>query len=319
MDQVFNELSISGSLPDKYAAMEALLDLYHASVALEELGLSKEIRVTQDFTTRDLTSDYNIQDWKYDKLTGKYQTLRSQLLGRLANAPYVECLCKEQGVTELNDYHLDKTPCNGLALAHLWSIPALTLPYDARFAQRDITITHCYLDDEGELYEEARCVQIVICRADVDAMAEILQTRILADIRNGEDILARAGDIFPYLAFCGNAVKQLQALRESDIYFHRIKEMLRVINADMEATVNKKTVFSPKGMQYKPTESKSTCRSREFQEARTFLCPDGVRRIFQAHVRISQEQRMHIFPHLNTQKVYIGHIGHHLPTTKYPT
>ena len=49
MDQVFNELSLSASLPDSYAAHAALLELKKASDKLKALGFSPQIRVTEDF------------------------------------------------------------------------------------------------------------------------------------------------------------------------------------------------------------------------------------------------------------------------------
>ena len=63
MDQVFNELSLSASLPDDHAAHAALLELKKASDKLKALGFSPQIRVTEDFAVRHVTPGCTIHEY----------------------------------------------------------------------------------------------------------------------------------------------------------------------------------------------------------------------------------------------------------------
>ena len=163
MDQVFNELSLSASLPDNYAARDALMNLKKASDKLRDLGFSTQIRTTEDFATRQITPDYTIYKYLKRSVGGQEKTLLQLLLGRFSEAPYVEQLCSDRGMTVLEEYTLEQDVCKGLALASLWNIPALSLGGDSRFESPFVTITHNSLDDDAELLKE-ECRVGLICR-----------------------------------------------------------------------------------------------------------------------------------------------------------
>jgi len=51
---------------------------------------------------------------------------------------------------------------------------------------------------------------------------------------------------------------------------------------------------------------------------RTFRCPDGQKRLFSWHLRLTPHAwRIHFYPDEQTKTLIIGYIGHHLPTVRY--
>lgn len=51
-----------------------------------------------------------------------------------------------------------------------------------------------------------------------------------------------------------------------------------------------------------------------YGHARTFLCPDGERRVFSWHSKINYEKwRVHFIDFPATRRVLIGYVGKHLP------
>ncbi|MBQ7617641.1 MAG: hypothetical protein IJS50_02075, partial [Desulfovibrio sp.] len=127
MDQVFNELSLSASLPDRHAADAALLNLKKASDALTKLKFSPQIRVSKDFFARYIIPDCSISTYLNRGVGGRERTLYQLLLKHFSSAPYVEQLCVDAGITDIEEYSIGKEICKGLALAFCLKIPALSL------------------------------------------------------------------------------------------------------------------------------------------------------------------------------------------------
>lgn len=213
MDQVFNELSLSASLADAYSAQAALLSLQKASDRLIALGLSPQIRRTRDAAERLIAPDCTLRQALLSRTGGQDKTLRQVLLKRFSSAPYVEQLCTEQGITELEEYSLGNERCKGLALAALWRIPALSLAGDARFAPPQITITHAFVEENGEFQEEACQVGIIREATDVEHHETAIQELLYVPLNDGARLLAYARQRLDCLAFSVTAEDQLETMR----------------------------------------------------------------------------------------------------------
>lgn len=320
MDQVCNELSIDAHLQDKYAALQALLSLGKASVALEEYGFSRQIRVSEDFETRSLAAGYTIAQWLNDRLGGQDRTVQSLLRMRVSRAPYVEQLCQEQGVTELDDYHIDGIPCKGLALAALWNIPALSLSGHPLFSDFHVTISHDFIDSDDDAEKpqsEAHTIGLVRCEEDLAVHAERLTQRMQAPLQDGADILEHAPALLPYLDFSKTAEKQLEEFGANDLFFSRVRDILIVLNKAMaNVALEQSTLFAVQGYRYTPSEGEIATSGKK-GERHTFTFSDGTLRLCEAHIRLSHGSRIYFCPDESSRKVHVGHIGKHLPTKKF--
>jgi hypothetical protein len=68
------------------------------------------------------------------------------------------------------------------------------------------------------------------------------------------------------------------------------------------------------------TSVESTSTLTQYGAERTFVYPDGQRRVFSWHSKITHNAwRIHFYPSAETRSIIIGYIGRHLPTVNKPT
>jgi len=319
VDQIFNELSLSGAHSDKYRALQAMYDVCQASVSLEKLGFCRSVRTTRDFATRELAKGYTYNDWIVDKDARiAFKDMYSLMLSRFSKSPYVESLCQEHGMTEFEEYRFDESNhCFGLALAHIWGIPALSLAGDTRFADDEISFSRNVMDEDANIASHPCRVLRLSREADISKHEDKVRACLMPDIPNGAVLLEKAAVTFPYLAFCGDAPWQLEGMDRNDMYFRTIVGILQALNEAMRLVDRPEAEFAPQGIHYIPGERSTTMDMPKARAARTFSCPDGIRREFWEHVRINRALRVHLFSDRPNKRVYIGHVGEHLPTARF--
>lgn len=318
MDQVLNELSLSGIHETKYDAFEPIRKLCQASKSLESLGFTSSIRTVSDIGTRKIAKNYTFGDFLKDKnIPAEYRTERSLILKRCTSNPCVENLCNENGMAELEEYKFSNELCYGLALAHIWRVPALTYGGDRRFSDHVVRIAKFSIES-GELKETEHSVLIVQSGNCVETHKDKIHSSILPGINCGADILTYASSYFTYLEFCGSAPLQLKQILCGDMHLPTIIRILQNLDKEMHKSVISNTGrFFPDSIYYTQRESDTVRQSKKLRKQREFKCKDGIKRFFEEHVRISQGKRIQIYSDVDAKKVHIGHIGEHLQTAKF--
>ena len=325
MDQVFNELSLSASLPDNYAAYDALLSLKKASDRLMGFGLSAHIRVTEDFAVRRITPDCTIHEYLRRSVGGKEKTLQQLLLSRFTDAPYVEKLCLDAGMTVLEEYTIDQDICKGLALASLWDIPALSLAGDSRFVPPFVTLVHNSLHEDAiEVFEEECRVGLICREEDVSFHEEDIKDRLSVSISTGEELLEYARERLTSLAFSSTAEDQLANMQRGYFLLPRIRTILETLHNSMQEAVGRQQAFLPQGFRYTPAESDTATQGKNRQK-HTFRFVESDTQgntitldlLCEAHMYITDGDRIYFTSDYGKKIVYIGHIGEHLPGKKF--
>lgn len=325
MDQVFNELSLSASLPDDHAAHAALLELKKASDKLKALGFSPQIRVTEDFAVRHVTPGCTIRDYLKSSAAGKDKTLRQWLLTRFSSAPYVEQLCADAGMTILEEYVIGKDLCKGLALASLWDIPALSLVGDARFVPPYVTLTRNSLNEVDAAVSEEECRVGLICgEEDIPHHEEKIKARFYEPTNTGKELLEYAHRRLTHLLFSAVAEDQLEGMLQGHILLPRIRIILEELQRAMQEAVKTRQAFSSEGFKYTPTESSTATQGKKGQKHTFTFNATGrqggsltVDLLCESHMRITEGDRVYFYADTGKETVYVGHIGKHLPGKKF--
>lgn len=325
MDQIFNELSLSASLPDNYAAYDALLDLKKASDRLHELGLSPNIRVTEDFHTRKITPKHTIHEYLRHRSRGPQKTLQSLLLKRFSGAPYVEQLCQDARMSLLEEYTLGEETCKGLALASHQGIPALSISGDERFRPPFVTLSHSRLKAESnEICAEECPVGIICTENDVQHHKEAIKSALTGPISTGTELLNYARCWLPRLRFSLVAQDQLRNMARNDPRLSRVRSIFEELQSAMQEAVDSQKPFSPKGFRYTPAESDTATQGKNrvkhtfrFVEADAAGNPTPIRLLCEAHMWINEGERVYFFSDSPNGTVYVGHVGEHLPGKKF--
>ncbi len=325
MDQVFNELSLSASLPDDHAAHAALLELKKASDKLKALGFSPQIRVTEDFAVRHVTPGCTIRDYLKSSAAGKDKTLRQWLLTRFSSAPYVEQLCADAGMTILEEYVIGKdVVCKGLALASLWDIPALSLAGDARFVPPYVTLTRNSLTEADSAVSEEECQVGLICgEEDIPRHEESIKARFYEPTNTGKELLDYAHRRLTHLLFSDVAEDQLERMLQGHILLPRIRIILEELQRAMQEAVVTRN-FCPKGFKYTPAEGDTATQGKKGQKHTFTFNATGrqggsltVDLLCESHMRINGGYRVYFYADNGEKTVYVGHIGKHLPGKKF--
>lgn len=324
MDQVFNELSLSTSLPDNHAAHAALLELKKASDKLKALGFSPQIRVTEDFAVRHVTPGCTIRDYLKSPAAGKDKTLRQWLLMRFSSAPYVEQLCIDAGMTILEEYVIDEEPCKGLALAFLWDIPALSLAGDTRFVPPHVTLTRNSLNEADSAVFEEECQVGLICgEEDIPHHQKNLEARFYEPTNTGKELLDYARRRLTHLLFSAVAKGQLRDMPQGYLLLPRIRKILEELQRAMQEAVVTRN-FCPKGFKYAPAEGDTATQGKKGQK-HTFSFVEADKQgndvehslLCESHMRITSGDRVYFSADTGKETVYVGHIGEHLPGKKF--
>jgi len=324
MDQVFNELSLSASLSDNYAAHDALMNLKKASDKLSKLGFSTQIRITEDFAVRRITPDCTIHEYLRRSVGGQERTLLQLLLRRFSGAPYVEQLCSDAGMTVLDEYTLEQDVCKGLALASLWNIPALSLGGDSRFVPPFVTLIHNSLDDDVEFFEEECSVGLICREEDVSFHEEDIKDRLSVSISTGEELLEYARERLTSLAFSSTAEDQLANMQRGYFLLPRIRTILETLHNSMQEAVGGQKAFLPQGFRYTPAESDTATQGKNRQKHTFSFVKSDVQGntitqdlLCEAHMYITDGDRIYFTSDVSKKIVYIGHIGEHLSGKKF--
>ncbi|MBS6398182.1 MAG: hypothetical protein KH452_13710 [Clostridiales bacterium] len=197
---------------------------------------------------------------------------------------------------------------DGVAVSFLsrecWKLPEIEGEYlelldDGTLEQCQVKIPNVSFDENVELfksyYEKKR--------------EEWRYTNIVS----GQDILKIAETVFPNLVFCENAIQGCRrdvGVSEAGQVYKRLLELQRAA----ETMGNK---FDRDSLTKATPESGATLE--RFSEEHTFCLPDGGEQIFSWHTRYTGGYAGRIFfhPRPESKTIYIGHVGHKLPTVKY--
>lgn len=119
--------------------------------------------------------------------------------------------------------------------------------------------------------------------------------------------------MFPNLVFCENAIQGCRknvGISEAGQVYRRLLELQRAAEAMGEK-------FDKNILTNATPESGVTLD--RFAEEHTFLLPEGDTQLFSWHVRYTGGYAGRIFFHPvpGKKNIYIGHVGHKLPTVRY--
>lgn len=135
------------------------------------------------------------------------------------------------------------------------------------------------------------------------------------DIQNNDGLWERRELLFERIILCPNVEEDL---KKNKGYFSQIKNQLielnnYCINHWKNGNFNYNDACQKSSLTISP-ESQSTNNDETLKNLRMFKLPDGRTKYFELHIK-SGNLRIHIFP--EEFKIYIGYIGHHLPTSTH--
>jgi hypothetical protein len=316
LDIVLNELSFEPPTEKSYDAwpwMRGLVETVRAYIDVEPTEI-KALLVTPDVMRIPLAERYTIRSWCEDRQVPDEE--RNFLLGLSTQKPFpdrdqLECQFRKRFGVGLTVAWRDGFPVASAHSADYW---------DTTHLEVDATT----LNDAGDDYTLQRAQVRHACRVEhVRSHVGWIRERI-RDIQDGRRRFALSGTelwnkretMFPYLELCERVLGQLRSLRRGDQRLPQIVGRLFELNTYSSSWVGGS--FEPGALPSKITpESDQTLQ--QFRQEHTFLCPDGIERLFSWHARYTPgDGRIFFFPDEGRRKIIIGHIENKLPTVMYP-
>lgn len=316
MEPVLNERSLE---PAEMPIVERVTSLIVVLRKLDALGFPRILRHARDALDREIEEGTSLRSWLF-RLAAR--ETRQFLAGRMMKAPFVEELHGQQEDAKgwLLQASYNGAPAAGAGIAHLLDAPAVALRGVPCWEVDPLVILLARMGDEDGTLVELPVEVVHVCRPEqVDARAQLLRERVLRSVSGGDELWRRRTELFPRLDFCGAVERQVCALSGKEFYFQRVVEALSRLDAALG-----KWIGGPlhPGMD-SSVESASTLAHGSYGPMRDFLCPDSETRRFSNHLKLfSNNWRIYYWETRSGEeggRAFIGYVGAHLPTVKYPT
>ncbi len=317
LEMVFNELSLRSLAKDIPTAREWLLGLINTMRSATAKGVNRVLRVHSDFHAAVLAPDYLLARWRNDDEVDR--DTRRYFNSLITKAPFLTDIQNPQVENNalLSEFIYNGHQANGLGVASLLEALALSLRSEKLWEQSHLELQVNRLEDDGGLSTKSEIVVHASSTAHVLEHDQWIKDRLRTGVHDGNDLWNRKDTLFPSLSFCENAGKQMQRLPTGDPMLRPL--VRRLFELENYCNGWKSGPFVPESLPSKASP-KSQSTLQQFSKDRTFLCPDGHKRVFSWHVRLTPGAwRIHFFPAPETKNIIIGYIGFHLPTAKEPT
>ena len=308
MPLIFNELSAIKAINkhEAYQCMDAFIQLLAGLFSCKTEG---HVRVNDDFWFSEIADSTTIYDWIDDRTVNRDD--KDFLLGVGTKSPLYftnDILYEELQDAEFQ--YKDKR-ATGLGVAQILDALAVSLPISNEWHNSSINLLRNILIDKGEIEQIEVTVKNISRNESIKFHEKWITERYYEVIKCGRDIWEKRQDVFQNLYFCRETEAQLTVVGSHHAWFQAVKDVLRIMNEHFDSIHD--LMESQRVGEYRITdESNKTKNHPRCRELRTFTCEDGARRIFSWHVKFSS-LRIHFL--VTEDKIQIGHIGKHLPTS----
>ena len=307
LELILNELSLKNYAPDLLSARQLMSNLIETIKAVKGIGGSQvTLRSQYDFLDIILADNYPLRQWLNDRDVDKIEKLfiknlvrKSPISVELAK-PEIQAI--EDNIGDI-EFRYGGESAIGLGVAYLLNTLSISLLSDQPWDTPYIEIEMTRLDDEDEV---AR-VRHISEKNHVSEHSEWIANKIKQNIQDGVDLWERKFELFPHLEFCLNVERQLEPILAKNPIFQQILKRL----SELEEAAQKWTEgsFNLDSLPSKVTPE-SESRLKDFSHKLTFICPDGVTRLFTLHSRFTPGAgRVYFSTDLGPGKIIIGYIG----------
>lgn len=311
LEMVLNELSLQ-SVDSVQKARQRMSDLIGTLAAATKSGVMRSL-YSDDLDAALLAPDYPLVRWRNDESVAHEER---SFFRTLTTKPFDTIYPTFEDQILKSDVVCGGMRAKGLQVAFLLDLLAVSLCSDARWDHNLLEIDVTHFDEEEKLITEGLYVIHASRDVHVQSHKDWIAKRLKTSVYDGNDLWERRKDLFPSLVFCENVASPIQSLGARDPLLRSIVKRLFEIESFSQGW--KSGQFAPQSFPSKVSPESQSTLQRYWKE-RTFICPDGIERLFSWHVRLTPGAwRIHFLPDVGPGRIIIGYIGHKLPTVSYP-
>lgn len=315
MQMILNELSARFPVESMEKGRQLMNCFLETCFEVKKIIHNDCILLDQDYRSFELAPGYRIEQWRNDLTVDvenkrKFRTLLNKSV--IYNSDEFE---KEWNFC--TEFQHKEYTSKGCLLVYEMDGVAVSFLSSAHWKTSEIDGTYTELLDDGDL----ECWQVKIPNVSFADNVKVFKNYYehkreewrYTEIVCGQDILECAENVLPNLVFCENAIQGCRknvGVSEAGQVYKRLLELQRAAEK-MEKKFDKNALT-------KATPETGATLER-FSDEHTFRLPDGNVQLFSWHIRYTGGYAGRIFFHPVPEEktIYIGHIGHKLPTVSY--
>lgn len=298
---VFNELSAPIAMGDLHVGAQWLESFYDV-LADARCGSNRILVTPSTFLQLPLGDGYTVGRWlKTNKQGDEPRWRRVNLL--VDKRRDFEYFGSQDNDTE---YSYSGRSASGLPLAHSEDGLAVSFCSDEEWDVPSVELEKAWVSDAN--VETCTLNVLHASRSfHLDSHIDWLK-RWTAGPGNGKELWDRRAELFPNLDFCESVETQIAGLSGAEVRFKVTVRGLEALETYCKSWDTPH--FDIHRLGNASGESQSTLNM--YSGERTFLCPDGEKRLFQWHLK-KGATRIHFFDCSDKKRILVGYVGNHLP------
>lgn len=317
MQMILNELSAKFPVESLEAGKHIMENFLKTCFEVKKIIHNDCILLDRDYRSFELVHGYRIEQWRNDSTVDIEDKRRLRTLLNKSVIYNSEEFEQEYGWNFRTEFQHKEYSSKGCLLVYEMDGVAVSFLSNAHWKTPEIEGTYIELLDNGDLKQCQVSIPNVSYKDNVIIFKNYYEQKKdeqhYRSIKSGQDILQCASDLFPNLVFCENAVRGCQkniGVSEAGQVYKRLLELQRTAAA-MENKFDKDLLTKA------TPESEATLQ--RFPDEHTFRLPNGKVQLFSWHTRYTggYAGRIFFYPVPEEKRIYVGHIGHKLPTAKY--
>ncbi|MCA1995138.1 MAG: hypothetical protein LDL41_24275 [Coleofasciculus sp. S288] len=306
LEMVLNELSLQTPADNAQTARQRMSDLITTARAAAELGVNPTLRTHSEFYATVLAPDYSLSDWLIDRSVDREE---SRFILLSTKTPFLADI-QDSEIEDRNlrsEFRYEGDLAEGLGIAYLLESLALSVSSEPRWESSSLVLDTTWLEDDENLNSETVTVFHASQVDHIQGHIAWIQNRLRTGVRNGLDLWNRRSELFPSLSFCETVSNQMQSLSSGNPMLRQVVKRLFELEDYCKSWTSGS--FNPDNLPSKATPESET-RLQKFRQELTFTCPDGEKRIFSLHLRMTPGAwRLHFCVELGPGQIIIGYIG----------
>lgn len=315
MQMILNELSARFPVESVESGKQLMNQFLETCFEIKKVIHNDSILLDQDYRSFELAPGYRIEQWRNDSTVDvenkrMFRTLLNKSVIYNSNEFDKEWnFCTE--------FEHEKYISKGCLLVYEMDGVAVSFLSSEHWKISEIEGNYTELTEDGELEQIQVRIPNVSFPANIKVFKDYYANKCkelrYTEIRCGQNILECAANVFPNLVFCESAVqgcKKNVGVSEAGQVYKRLLELQRAAE-EMEQKFDKNVLTKA------TPESEATLE--RFSDEHTFMLPNGQAQLFSWHIRYTGGYAGRIFFHpvVEERIIYIGHVGHKLPTVKF--
>lgn len=319
LEMVLNELSLRPSATDVHVARQRMSELMLTVLAATKYGVKRTLRTYSDLDMEELAPGYPVARWRNDVHVDR--DLRLYFKTLVTKSPFLKDIVDQEILNGigLSDFFHGQEQALGLGVAYWLEALAISLRSETRWFDSRLQVRILQLDDNEEMTDMMEEMVHASCSDHIWEHFDWIKGRLRQEdqisINDGLTLWERRKELFPGLYFCEKVREQMQVLSRGNLLLMPI--MNRLYELDDFCKAWHDGPFDHNKMLSKVTNESDTTIEM-FGSERTFLCHDGIFRLFRWHVRLTPGAwRLYFYPLPEERKLIIGYVGPHLRTVQF--